>query len=377
MSHTFTSFTSIVHSIIADISANVPPREPVLIYIGIGTFAGLMTFRNDEHGKSTIRVLESENYHQYPPFIRHLKQTVPNLHLYIILIDPMQENPPHMIRDREYTHTEFYEESPDKYNSFDNNTQIYVLRKNVTISKAYSDRFRADEFIDITPDLEMLNDFCMEQNVSLLYHDFSGRDVKSVAESFDRQLGVNVDTIVYGFGARADFGCYFDLNAPYSSYPYILEKSQIRYSLKFFNIYKYINTGKYYLLDSERQLYENQNMVDAQIKEFTNLIRDEIRNYSLSVLRMVYRLINGLSSDINEYFTFRIRSSHREQIRQLYENREYEKLFDALIDYYALDLDIYCKIKNFDLSGKEIIQFLISNPDPYKWASGLFDFGIN
>jgi hypothetical protein len=102
-----------------------------------------------------------------------------------------------------------------------------------------------------------------------------------------------------------------------------------------------------------------------------------MRNYSLGVLRMVYRLINGLSADINEYFTSRIRMSQREQIRRLYENQQYDKLFESLIDYYAIDLDIYCKIKNFDLSGKEIIQFIISNPDPYKWASGLHDFGID
>jgi hypothetical protein len=374
MSHTF---TSIIHSIFADISANVPSEEPVLIYIGIGTFAGLITLRNNENGNPTIRVLESENYHQYPPFIRHLKHTVPNLHLYIILIDPMQENPPYMIRDHEYTHETFYEESPDKFNSYDNLTQIFVLRKSVNISKAYGDRYRADVYIDITHDLEMLNEFCMEQNVCMLYHDYSGRDVKSVAECFDKQLGENVDTIVYGFGARVDFGCYFDLNAPYSSYPYILENSRIRHTLKFFNIYKYINTGKYYLLETERQLYENQNLVNAQITQFTILIRDEMRNYSLSVLRMIFRLNSGLSADINERFTNRIRTTHRAMIRRLYDNQEYEKLFVTLIDYYAIDLDIYCKIKNFDVSGKEIIQFIISNPDPYKWASGLSDFGID
>ena len=374
MSHTF---TSIVHSIIADASANIPPNDPVLIYIGVGTFAGLMTFRNDQNGNPTIKFLESENYHQYPPFIRHLKQTVPNLHLYIILIDPMQENPPHMIRDREYTHEEFYEESPDKFNSFDNMTQIYVLRKGVNISKAYNHRYRVDEYIDITYDLQILNEFCMEQQISLIYHDYSGRDVKSVAECFDKDLGEHVDHIVYGFGARADFGCYFDLNASYSYYPYILENNRGRNSLKLFNIYKYINSGKYYLLETERQLYENQNMVNAQITEFTNLIRDEMRNYSLSVLRMIYRLINGLSADINEYFTNRIRETHRDTVCQMYHNQEYSKLFNTLIDYYAIDLDIYCKIKNFDLSGKEMMQFLISNPDPYKWASGLYEFGFD
>jgi hypothetical protein len=118
-------------------------------------------------------------------------------------------------------------------------------------------------------------------------------------------------------------------------------------------------------------------LVNAQITQFTILIRDEMRNYSLSVLRMIFRLNSGLSADINAYFTNRIRATHRAMIRQLYDNQEYEKLFDTLIDYYAIDLDIYCKIKNFDVSGKEIILFIISNPDPYKWTSGLSDFGIN
>ena len=145
MSHTFKNFTQIIHSVIADISENIPKREPVLIYIGIGTFAGLLSFKNDDEGNPThISFLEEKNYHQYPPFIRHLKQTVPNLHLYIILIDPMQENPLYLLGDREYTHDEFYEESPDKYTSFDGMIQINVLRRGVNITGAYDDRYQAE-----------------------------------------------------------------------------------------------------------------------------------------------------------------------------------------------------------------------------------------
>ena len=385
MSDTFTNFTQIIHSVIADISENIPRREPVLIYIGIGTFAGLLSFKNDGDGNPTdIKFLEEKNYHQYPPFIRHLKQTVPNLHLYIILIDPMQENPLYMIQDQKYTHNEFYEESPNKYISFDNMIQIYVLRKGINILKAYGDLYQCDTYIDITNDLEMLNDFCMQENVSLIYHDYSGRDVKAVAQCFDTQLGEHVEHVVYGFGARADFGCYFDLTAPYSSYPYILERVEHRHMLKFFNIYKYINTGKYHSLHIDSQIYEKQHMgqhmgqhlVLAQIDQFTNLISDELRNYSFSVLRMIFRLINGLSADINEHFINRIRISHREQMRKLYITQEYHTLFDTLIDYYSHDLNIYCKIKNFDLTGQEIIRFIISNPNPYAWADNLSQFGM-
>ena len=226
----------------------------------------------------------------------------------------------------------------------------------------------------------MLNDFCMEQNVSMFYHDFTGRNVKPLAHFFDKQLGDHVEHVVYGFGARADFGCYFDLTAPYSSYPYILERMEHRHMLKFFNIYKYINIRKYYLLHTESQIYEKNHMgkkmILAQIDQFTNLIRDELRNYSLSVLRMIFRLINGLSADINEHFINRISISHREQMRDLYIKKDFHTLFETLIEYYGSDLDIYCKIKNFDLSGKEILQFIISNPNPYSWADNLTQFGI-
>jgi hypothetical protein len=371
MSHTFTSIT---HSIMDDISA-LGTHDPVLIYIGVGTFAGLMSHRINDNDKQE-RFLEPQNYHQYPPFIRHLKKTIPNLNLYTILIDPMQENPPHMIRDGKYTGEEFYQEKQDTYVTYDDKFRVYVLRKNVTIREAHQ-RWHANEgVIDITSDLIELNKFCMKNHVSMFYHDFSGRDVKSVAEYFDPQLGKHVDTIVYGFGARADFGCYFDLTAGHSSYPYIIKQKPKRHSLSFFNMYKYINTGEYYKLEMDKEKYGNQNLINAQLDEYKKALAEEFRSYSLSVLRMFHRLINGLSTDINEYFLNRIKSSHRGEFEYLYRLQNYHVLFEKLIDYYSIEMDIYSKIKNFDVSGKEIIQILISGENPYNWASELRTFDL-
>ena len=68
----------------------VAPHEPVFIYIGVGTMAGL---RNSDG------TLAEENYHQYPPFVKELRNRIPCLNTFIVLIDPLQENPPYLLRD--------------------------------------------------------------------------------------------------------------------------------------------------------------------------------------------------------------------------------------------------------------------------------------
>ena len=54
---------------------------PGVVYMGIGTAAGMIA-----NG-----ILPNEHYHQYPPFLRDMMNSIPNLHQYIILVDPYQE----------------------------------------------------------------------------------------------------------------------------------------------------------------------------------------------------------------------------------------------------------------------------------------------
>ena len=79
----------IINTIIEKIS-NIPLEDPVFIYTGVGASGSI-----DHNG-----ILQLENYHQYPPFLQNLKNTIPNLHIFIILIDPYQENPPYMVNDK-------------------------------------------------------------------------------------------------------------------------------------------------------------------------------------------------------------------------------------------------------------------------------------
>ena len=187
-----------LYSIIKDIQRDIldiPENAPILIYIGVGTFAGLITIDNNNQ-----RILEDCNYHQYPSFIRNMKNEIPNLHLYIILIDPIQENPPYMILDRNL-HEEFYQtDNEDKFKSIDNRITTYVLRKTVTMN-VYNSR-DGNDILNITSDLEYLNRMCIENVYSLLYNDFSGRQVKYLAEYFDTQLSMSLDRINYGYNAR-------------------------------------------------------------------------------------------------------------------------------------------------------------------------------
>ena len=50
--------------------------------------------------KNNNGILEPQNYHQYPPFLQHLKNKIVDLNLFIVLIDPMQEQPPYMVADK-------------------------------------------------------------------------------------------------------------------------------------------------------------------------------------------------------------------------------------------------------------------------------------
>ena len=84
---------SIIHSISSTLTGM--GTDPKMIYMGIGTFAGMLT---DVNG---VAVLEPKNYHQFPPTIQDIFMKYRDMHLFIILIDPSQEKPIYMSTDQE------------------------------------------------------------------------------------------------------------------------------------------------------------------------------------------------------------------------------------------------------------------------------------
>jgi hypothetical protein len=365
----FPTFNSIIKDIQREIQ-DIPENAPVLIYIGVGTFAGLMTTDNNNQ-----RILEDSNYHQYPAFIRNMKREIANLHLYIILIDPMQENPPYMITDRRLQEDFYQTDNQDKFKSIDNRITTYVFRKNVT-TNVYN--YRNDEqILNITRDLEYLNRMCIENVYSLLYHDYSGRQVSYLAEYFDLELNNYLDRIIYGFNSRQDTGCYFDLNN--STIPYRLKNNRERTSIKFYNIFKYLQTKKYYKIDMTVDNYGDnfKNNILTQKQFIIDNICTDLNSYGLATMRVIHKKING-DDDlvIYDYHFNYIKGREKEQILELLNKHDYNKIYSILLDYFSKYFQIICCLKNYDLNGEELLQIITSNPNPYLWVSEMKRYGI-
>ena len=365
----FPTFNSIIKDIQRDI-LGIPQDSPILIYIGVGTFAGLITTDNNNQ-----RILEDSNYHQYPSFIRNMKQEIPNLHLYIILIDPIQENPPYMITDRNLNEQFYQTENEDKFQSIDNRITTYVLRKNVTMN-VYNLR-DGDDILNITPDLEYLNRMCIENTYSLLYHDYSGRQVNYLAEYFDSQLNMYLDRIIYGFNSRQDTGCYFDLNT--SIIPYRLKHNRQRISIKFYNVFKYLENKKYYKIDTSVDKYHDRfkNIILSQKQLIIDNICTDLNTYGLATMRVVHKKING-DDDlvIHDYHFNYIKGKVKEEILDLLKVEDYNRIYTIIFHYFSKYFQIICCLKNYDLNGKELLQIITSNPNPYLWISEMKRYGI-
>ena len=79
----------------------VPADCPVFIYIGVGAAAGVMQAQqHEEHEEQQHEEHQHEeqaqqhqhealapaNYHQFPPFVQDLYNSIPNIHLFIVVV---------------------------------------------------------------------------------------------------------------------------------------------------------------------------------------------------------------------------------------------------------------------------------------------------
>jgi hypothetical protein len=357
----------IINNITANIN-NIRLEEPIFIYTGVGAAAGLI----DQNG-----ILQLENYHQYPPFLQNLKNTIPNLHIFIILIDPYQEKPPYVAKDKNLIldtdiNIECYS---------NNNLSVYVMRKSV-----YTDPYEAkDGYINITQQLRHLNLFAINNNITTLYHDFSGRSNALLAEYFDDNLHDHLDHIIYGLSARQDHGCIFDLTAISSYFPFKIDYYQFlnhnkRIIIRLFNIFRFttMDTIKE-KLEIEMQNYPPymHAMIEKQKDQIINSIKTELRNDIFSNLRIIVRLIKGdekYEEIKNIYFFNNLPEYKKKKVLLLYHEKKYNELLDYLMNYYGKKIDLVSKIKELDVSGREILDFIINGSNPYDWYNSLINF---
>jgi len=352
---------------------DIPFSEPVFIYTGVGASAHI----NNNN-------LPLEDYHQFPPFLQDLKNSISNLHLFIIIIDPFQESPPYMVNDIGLNKIETELFNPEITHHYSNNNlyiNLYTYKKSVFCEPQEPISYG----VDITDNLRNLNNYAIQNNITTLYHEFTGRNNAILAEYFDKEIGNHLNHIIYGFSARENHGCQFDLTHFSSYFPYKLcfnSNNKQRVFIKIFNIFYYINQINQNENKEQNEIInelENQyneypssthEMINSQKQQVIDTIKKELKHNTLALLRLISRLNSGdqQRENINsDYFLTNLPELERKEAISIYNDLNYNKLFDYLLDYYSNTIEIIVKIKRLDLTSREIMRFITNDQNIYNW----------
>ena len=344
------ALTTVINNIEQEV-ITIPHDIPICIYIASGSAAA--TLNNNG-------LVDDDNYQQYPKFIRELLNKYYNIKLYIILIDPILENPPYIVRDKTFGYN-FQEELPNKY--IHNNITVYCVRDYVYIN---GQPF-GDMYVNITDDLHKLNEICKQESILMFYYDYSGKDVKEVADYYDIQVGKYLDHIIYGLGSRTILGCYVNLNDDIAQFAYKLVERN-RTMIKVFNVYDYLYNNIYADIRQSIEDYglEYIHIIEVHITSVITFNIYNFKNYTMSKLRYIYSHIKNNDFDIDKLNKY-INDDISGIINKLIETRETNKILSIILDYYSKELEIICKLKNEKITGKELIRIITNNENPYKW----------
>ena len=344
-------------------------NNPIVIYTGVGVAA---------HGAAPV---EPQHYHQYPPFLQKIKNEVRDSTIFLVLIDPFLEPVPVVVRDFNLVlDSPFVEVYVDKTHSL----YVYCVRQWV-----YTDvdtPVTQDGAQNITATLRDLNAFAQAQQITTLYHDFSGRRNNLLAELFDVELAEHLDTIIYGFMLRADLGCYVDLLSELACFPYLLVGRHLRKQVQFLNIYKFVETNTM-----------AHCTLETQQKNVVQQWRTEFIRQSLAIFRLILRLRQlaeqgpaeqgpaeqgpaeqgpaeqGPGGHVDVFFQH-LPYATQERCKHLIQNQMYDELYDLMFTYFSQHLERYTRLNEMDLTGRELLTFILKGTKPYDWTNNFLEF---
>ena len=255
--------------------------------------------------------------------------------------------------------------------------QVFVYRQNV-----YTDPDLLENGLNITPMLRDLNQFAKEKQVSLLYHDFTGRQTALLAEYFDSENKDYLDQIIYGMSGREDHGCFFDLTQPTAYFPFKLDyHGNRRTVIKMFNYYNYCVNKTYDISKKELETYapEMHSMALAQKEQVIRTIHTQFKVTNISALRQVRKYLLQAEQHIAaqhiaeqhqaqaEHNFNDMPKFYREMFADLFKEKDYSLLYELLFNYCASELDKLTNLKDMALTGEDLLTFITMDEDPYKW----------
>jgi hypothetical protein len=259
-------------------------NEKKIVYVAVGSAHHMA---RNENG---IKTIEDKFNQQYPLYIRDLHLKNPDHKLYIILIDPVLENPcftvvnkQNNIQDKKLDADWILGEYQNIYENYNDNVVLMEFRNFVKYGE--NDFYNFDNTIDINHQLNTLNELAMVDKWFVNVMDYSGRNLYALASSFDKILGEDKDHIFYGLASRVDGGCYIDLTENSVYFASNRDKG-------------YITAFSPYLYDREKlsEIYknvENKNDTESKIIKQQIKIASEriINSFKNDVLTMYRRLI--------------------------------------------------------------------------------------
>lgn len=377
----YSNMDLIISSIQNTINSPELRNAPIMIYIGVGTFAGLKTNINGQ------MVLEDKNYHQFPPCVQKIFSENSKTHLFIILIDPSQEDPIYMSTDRQLNQRLFQSDwihindTTEVY--INNRISVYPFRK--AIKTRINDHHFDESIVDITDNLFQLNRISIENDITFLYHDFSGQDTPKLLEKyFDRQIQNNLDHIIYGIGGGYINGCYYDFTSPEAFFATTIEYES-RPVIKVFSIIKKLNefnflkeTGHdvrfedFIGFEIEKYGFENVESIMTQISNLKEDFKFKFKNYIIYILRILkeynYEEKKDSILDLNYYLN---RIDTDKKIRSLIELRDpnlFEKTIEIFAEMFKNEIKIMTVGTTYEnFSCNELILMVTTNEDKYKW----------
>ena len=368
-------------------------NKPCMIYMGVGTFAGLTS--TDQNGQI---YLEDKNYHQFLPCIRKIFTEHRDMHLFIILIDPLQENPLHMTTDQKLNR-ELFENS--EWIHIQEDCEMYINDRITVFPFRHAVSFHSYEFfedsssLDITNYLAKLNQLSIDNSLTFVYHDFTGKDTPlHLQKLFEKQTENNLDHIIYGVGGGFVSGCDYDFTSPEAQLPTIIEYEH-RKIIKIFSLRKLIHDFEFVKYHTDFNTFINITIgmftsefieiISSQMKNMRENFKYSFKNYVFYIFRLLKNFETWVDTPEKNrnvkdimYYSRKISGTISEKILDLIDTRDpmiFQKIVDEIGNFYEGEITmILSGTKYWDISSNEVMKNITSDPDPYKWFTSFNDF---
>lgn len=355
-----------------------------IIYVSIGS-AHHMTYV-----VGNKKMIEIQYDQQYPMFLRNIKHKYPFFKLYIILIDPMLENPCFTISEKNITSDRLYDEAwlphttyTNIYKNSTDDITLFEYRQYVHYVHRTEDNneWIPEGSILIESLLEKMNNMAIERKWFTILMDYTGRPLDIINQKYSDGLKDDNDHIFYGLPSRVDGGCYIDLSDPET---FIITNMDKGY-LTAFTPYNYSHS---FLNEMYKKLKDNVDQESIilcnQIKKSLKLLIDTFINNVACVYRKIFsskkniishgtpfvfcdREISYINSKYNNVLNIKLINENIDDALKIISDIMDEE-FSFLINFFDIDTSV--------ISKKEIMGFYYHekmNEDCYKGFAGITD----